>query len=230
MCALAARTAAAADPRIVTAVETRTPITLDGVARRRGVDSRGARDRLRSGRAARRAGRRPSARRCASLFDRDALYIGVVCHDATPSALIVNDIRKDFTPGEQDTLRGAARHVRGSPQRLRVRHQPGRGEVGHADRERRARRQHAAGTPCGRSRRRWMPTAGRRRCGFRSRRCASSAAKGASGASNFSRRIRRKNEVDYWSPVPRVYNLYRAGLAGTLDRPAATRARDTTCG
>jgi hypothetical protein len=33
---------------------------------------------------------------------------------------------------------------------------------------------------------------------------------------NFSRRIRRKNETDYWSPVPRVYNLYRAGLAGTL--------------
>src|SRR5436190_1567712 len=33
---------------------------------------------------------------------------------------------------------------------------------------------------------------------------------------NFSRRIRRKNEVDYWSPVPRVYNLYRAGLGGTL--------------
>ena len=33
---------------------------------------------------------------------------------------------------------------------------------------------------------------------------------------NFSRRIRRKNEVDYWSPVPRVYNLYRASLAGTL--------------
>jgi hypothetical protein len=33
---------------------------------------------------------------------------------------------------------------------------------------------------------------------------------------NFSRRIRRKNEIDYWSPVPRVYNLYRAGLAGTL--------------
>jgi hypothetical protein len=31
MCALAARTAAAADPRMVTAVETRTPITLDGV-------------------------------------------------------------------------------------------------------------------------------------------------------------------------------------------------------
>src|SRR5207248_8931355 len=34
---------------------------------------------------------------------------------------------------------------------------------------------------------------------------------------NFSRRIRRKNEIDYWSPVPRVYNLYRAGFGGTLE-------------
>jgi hypothetical protein len=34
---------------------------------------------------------------------------------------------------------------------------------------------------------------------------------------NFSRRIRRKNEIDYWSPVPRVYNLYRASLGGTLE-------------
>jgi Domain of unknown function (DUF5916) len=33
---------------------------------------------------------------------------------------------------------------------------------------------------------------------------------------NFSRRIRRKNEVDFWSPVPRVYNLYRASLGGTM--------------
>ena len=37
-------------------------------------------------------------------YDHDALYIGVVCHDATPSALIINDIRKDFAPGEQDSF------------------------------------------------------------------------------------------------------------------------------
>jgi hypothetical protein len=29
-------------------------------------------------------------------YDRDALYIGVVCHDATPSGLIISDIRKDL--------------------------------------------------------------------------------------------------------------------------------------
>jgi hypothetical protein len=33
---------------------------------------------------------------------------------------------------------------------------------------------------------------------------------------NFSRRIRRKNEVDFWSPVPRAYTLSRVSLAGEL--------------
>jgi hypothetical protein len=37
-------------------------------------------------------------------FDRDALYIGVICHDSDPSGIIVNDIRKDFAAGEQDTF------------------------------------------------------------------------------------------------------------------------------
>src|SRR5262249_22618762 len=44
---------------------------------------------------------------------------------------------------------------------------------------------------------------------------------------NFSRRIRRNNEIDYWSPVPRVYNLYRVSLAGTLEGlPDADQGRN----
>jgi hypothetical protein len=44
---------------------------------------------------------------------------------------------------------------------------------------------------------------------------------------NFSRHIRRKNEIDYWSPVPRVYNLYRSSLAGTLTGlPDASEGRN----
>ena len=34
---------------------------------------------------------------------------------------------------------------------------------------------------------------------------------------NFERRIRRKNETAFWSPVPRPYRAYRVSLAGTLD-------------
>jgi hypothetical protein len=34
---------------------------------------------------------------------------------------------------------------------------------------------------------------------------------------NFQRNIRRNNEVAYWSPLPRQYNLYRVSQAGTLE-------------
>jgi hypothetical protein len=44
---------------------------------------------------------------------------------------------------------------------------------------------------------------------------------------NFSRRIRRKNELDYWSPVPRSYALTRLSLAGDLvGLPRASGGRD----
>src|SRR4029078_4372907 len=35
---------------------------------------------------------------------REALYIGVVCHSSDPASLIINDIRKDFVAGEQDSF------------------------------------------------------------------------------------------------------------------------------
>ena len=34
---------------------------------------------------------------------------------------------------------------------------------------------------------------------------------------NFSRRIRRKNEADYWSPIPRPHTLSRVPFAGTFE-------------
>jgi hypothetical protein len=33
---------------------------------------------------------------------------------------------------------------------------------------------------------------------------------------NFSRQIRRKNEIIYWSPIPKPYNLMQVSLAGTV--------------
>ena len=70
------------------------------------------------------------------------------------------------------------------------------------------------------------PTAGPRRWRSRSGRCASTVAAGLWGI-NFSRRIRRRNEVDFWSPVPRAYNLTRVSLAGNLTGlPAESPGRD----
>ena len=89
--------------RTVTAVETRAPISLDGALDeevwRTAVP---AADFLQA---------EPHEGQPATeftevrlVFDREALYIGVVCHSSDPASLIINDIRKDFVAGEQDSF------------------------------------------------------------------------------------------------------------------------------
>jgi hypothetical protein len=41
---------------------------------------------------------------------------------------------------------------------------------------------------------------------------------------NFERRIRRKNEDTFWAPLPRIYDLQRVSLAGTLEGLQGLRA------
>src|SRR5882762_11901429 len=89
--------------RAVTAVEARAPITLDGaldeeVWRQAVAAAQFVQAEPHEG--------QPSTERTEVriAFDRDALYIGVICHDTDPAGVIVNDIRKDFVAGEQDTF------------------------------------------------------------------------------------------------------------------------------
>ena len=148
-------------------------------------------------------------------FDRDALYIGVICHDADPSALIINDIRKDFVAGEQDTfeviLDTFADRRNGFVFVTNAAGAKSDAQIANEGRDVNtswdavwtvATRRDADG---------WTAEI---RIPFKTLRFERGADR--IWGVNFSRRIRRKNEIDYWSPVPRVYNLYRAGLAGTL--------------
>lgn len=43
------------------------------------------------------------------------------------------------------------------------------------------------------------------------------ASNGTHWGVNFMRNIRRRNEQDYWSPIPRVFDLFRVSLAGELE-------------
>jgi hypothetical protein len=214
MCVLVARMVAAADPRIVTVAETRTPIALDGVLDEAAwMSAEPATDFVQAepheGQA---ATERTTVR---LLFDRDALYVGVRCDDAMASALIVNDIRKDFTPGEQDTFELLldtfadrrngfvfATNPAGAKSDTQIANE-GRDVNTSWDAVWSVATKIDAGG--------WSAEM---RIPFKTLRFE--RGEGRIWGANFSRRIRRKNEVDYWSPVPRVYNLYRAGLAGTL--------------
>ena len=148
-------------------------------------------------------------------YDGQNLYIAAYCRDSQPGSLVVNDIREDFKPGDQDSFEvildtfadrrngyvfitnpeGARSDLQSSNE--------GREVNGSWDAV-------------------WTVKTRRVDDGwtvemaipFRALRFEGGT--GRVWGINFSRRIRRKNELDFWSPVPRSYNLYRTSLEGNL--------------
>ena len=148
-------------------------------------------------------------------FDRDALYIGVLCRDAAPAGIIVNDIRKDFAAGEQDTfeviLDTFADRRNGFVFVTNAAGAKADTQIANEGRDVNTSWDGVWTVATARDADGWSAEI---RIPFKTLRFERGADR--VWGVNFSRRIRRKNEIDYWSPVPRVYNLYRAGLAGTL--------------
>ncbi|MGE0363298.1 MAG: DUF5916 domain-containing protein [Vicinamibacterales bacterium] len=148
-------------------------------------------------------------------YDDDALYVAAVCHDSDPAHIVVNDIHKDFAGAEQDVFEVLldtfadrrngfvfATNAAGARADTQIANE-GRdvnpnwdavwwvaGRIG----------------PDG-----WTAEF---RIPFKTLRFA--PGDGHSWGINFARRIRRKNEATYWSPVSRAFSIVRASSAGTL--------------
>src|SRR3954466_2748882 len=205
--------------RIVTAVESRAPIVLDGALDeevwRAGQPADGFIQ------AEPHEGQPATELTEARLaLDRGALYIGALCRDTGPSGIIVSDIRKDFVAGEQDTFEVILDTFADRRNGFVFVVNPA-GAKSDAQIANEGRDVNASGDAV------WSVATRRDGTGWSAEiRIPFKTLRFERGADriwgvNFSRRIRRKNEIDYWSPVPRVYNLYRAGLGGTLTRLAA---------
>ena len=148
-------------------------------------------------------------------FDDDNLYIAAYLHDRDARGLVVNDIRKDFKEEDQDDFEvlldtfGDRRNgyvfstnVEGARHDRQVALE-GR-EVNQSwDAVWEVRTQRVADG--------WTAEM---RIPFRALRFNASG--GTTWGINFSRHIRRKNEVVFWSPVPRAFNMNRVSLAGNL--------------
>jgi hypothetical protein len=200
--------------RVVTAVELRAPIVLDGALEEEAWRTAEPADGFLQ--AEPHEGDQASEITEVRLaYDRDALFIGVFCRDAEAAGAIVNDIRKDFVAGEQDSfeviLDTFADRRNGFVFVINPAGAKSDAQIANEGRDVNtswdavwsvATRRDGAG---------WSAEI---RIPFKTLRFERGA--GRVWGVNFSRRIRRKNEIDYWSPVPRVYNLYRASLGGTL--------------
>ena len=201
--------------RRVRAKETRLAITLDGVldevAWRDAEPARGfVQSEPRTGESA------TEETEVRVLFDATTLYIGAYLHDREPHRIVVNDIKKDFKEDDQDDFEVL----------LDTFHDRRNGYVfitnvegARADRQvaNEGREINTSWDAVWTVRTKRMPDGWVAEIAIPFRSLRYDVAAVGSWGINFSRRIRRKNEIDFWSPVPREYNLARVSLAGDLD-------------
>ena len=145
-----------------------------------------------------------------------------------PSGIVVNEIRKDFAGRDQDTFEVLLDTFADRRNGFVFSTNCGRAPRPTRRSPTKAATSTPTGTRCGGSKRArtaegWTAEF---RIPFKTLRFE--AGDGKSWGINFARRVRRKNEVSYWSPVSRAYSIFRASAAGNLDRPAARCGRAAT--
>jgi len=155
-------------------------------------------------------------------YDADYLYIAALCRDTAPSAIVVNEIRKDFAGRDQDTfevlLDTFADRRNGFVFSTNSAGAKADTQVANEGRDVNTNWDavwwvESRKTPDG-----WVAEF---RIPFKTLRFAAGDAQ--TWGINFARRVRRKNEISYWSPVSRAYSIYRASSAGTLTGLPALR-------
>ena len=148
-------------------------------------------------------------------YDDDNLYIAAYCYDREAHRIVINEIREDFQGGAQDTfevvLDTFSDRRNGFLFRTNAAGARSDEQVANEGREVNASwdavwhvRAHVVSDG-------WVAEIA---IPFKQLRFDLTQA--PVWGVNFSRRIRRKNEVDYWSPVPRTFSLNRVSLAGNL--------------
>ncbi|MEN9806811.1 MAG: hypothetical protein RL756_1331 [Pseudomonadota bacterium] len=176
-------------------------------------------------------------------YSADALHIGVVCYDNDPAGIIVSDSRRDSNLEEGDSFQvlidtfrdGQNGFIFGTnPAGLEYDGQvtrEGAGSTGPGGGMSNMQSGSGGGFNLN-----WDTTWSVRsvigsygwsaefRIPFRSLRFAPGE-KPVWGL-NFQRNIRRNNEIAYWSPLPRQYNLYRVSQAGALEGLALPTLRN----
>ncbi|MEZ5595451.1 MAG: DUF5916 domain-containing protein [Pseudomonadales bacterium] len=168
-------------------------------------------------------------------YDDEALYIGVVCHDDNPAAIVVGDARRDSNLDDVDSFQVIldAYHDRQNglifgttPSSVEYDAQvtrEGTQSVGTSSQTSSGFNLEWNTTWSVRSKLGDYGWSSEMRIPFKSLRYPSDTQ--PVWGINFQRNIRRNNEVAYWSPLPRQFTIYRVSEAGTLAglKPPAQR-------
>ena len=159
-------------------------------------------------------------------YDADSLYIAAYCHDRDPGKLMVAALRKDFKEDEQDSF-GIALDTFKDRRNGYIFYTNPEGAKADQQFANEGREVNASWDAVW-----WVATRkvedgwiAEIRIPFKALRFEPSD--NSTWGINFSRRIRRKNELTYWSPISRAYTFARVSLGGDLTGlDAGTPGRD----
>ena len=159
-------------------------------------------------------------------FDADYLYIAALCRDTDPSGIVVNEIRKDFAGRDQDTfevlLDTFADRRNGFVFATNAAGAKADTQIANEGRDVNPNWDAVWWVEARRTAEGWTAEF---RIPFKTLRFE--AGDGRTWGINFARRVRRKNEISYWSPVSRAYSIVRASSGGTLlGLPALAQGRN----
>ena len=150
------------------------------------------------------------------LYDDDALYFGVFARDDEPGRIIVNDLKKDYSTDSSDGFRIILDTFHDERNGYQFATNPA-GAKWDAQMSNEGRENNADWdgiwdvatriTETG-----WFAEI---RIPFRTLKFTSVDAQ--TWGVNFERKLRRLNEDSYWSPLPRIYDIQRVSLAGTVE-------------
>ena len=150
------------------------------------------------------------------LYDDDALYFGVFAKDAEPGQLIVNDLKKDYNTGGSDGFTVILDTFHDGRNGYQFATNPAGAkwdaQMANEGRENNANWDGIWDVATTIAELGWYAEI---RIPFRTLKFTGSDLQ--SWGVNFERKLRRMNEDSYWAPLPRIYDLQRVSMAGTVD-------------
>ena len=150
------------------------------------------------------------------LYDNDALYFGVVAFDAEPARIIVNDLKKDYNTESSDGFRIILDTFHDERNGYQFATNPAGAkwdaQMSNEGREINANWDGIWDVSTRITETGWIAEI---RIPFRTLKFDGTDAQ--TWGMNFERKVRRLNEDSFWSPIPRIYDITRVSLAGTVD-------------
>jgi hypothetical protein len=149
------------------------------------------------------------------LYDDEALYFGVFAKDAEPGQLIVNDLKKDYNTGGSDGFTVILDTFNDGRNGYQFATNPAGAkwdaQMANEGRENNANWDGIWDVATSVTEAGWYAEM---RIPFRTLKFTGSDLQ--SWGVNFERKLRRMNEDSYWAPLPRIYDIQRVSMAGTV--------------